>query len=101
MMRKCLLASAILAPMITTANAQSAVTLAGILDGGVGFRTGADAKGSTQWGFQSGAVQTSQFVLKGNEDLGGGISTYFYLAAGILLGNGASTNARLPTTSGS
>lgn len=100
-MRKWLLASAILAPMITTANAQPAVTLAGILDGGIGFRTGADAKGSTQWGFQSGAVQTSQFVLKGNEDLGGGISTYFYLAAGILLGNGASTNARLPTTSGS
>ncbi|WP_216675166.1 porin [Paraburkholderia elongata] len=100
-MRKYLLASAILLPVISTANAQSAVTLAGIVDGGIGFRTGADAKGNTQWGFQSGAVQTSQFVLKGTEDLGGGYSTYFYLAAGFLLGNGASTNARLPTTSGS
>jgi predicted porin len=96
-MRKYLLASAILVPMIGTVNAQSSVTLAGIIDGGIGFRTGASANNATQWGFQSGAVQTSQFVLSGTEDLGGGYSTYFYLASGFLAGNGAFTNALIHT----
>lgn len=99
-MRKCLLASAILVPLIGTANAQSSVTLAGIIDGGIGFRTGASANNSTQWAFQSGAVQTSQIVFSGTEDLGAGYSAYFYLASGFLLGNGAYTNARLPASAG-
>lgn len=99
-MRKYLLASVVLCPMLGTANAQSSVTLAGIIDGGIGVRTGASATNGTQWAFQSGAIQTSQIVFTGTEDLGGGYSTYFYLASGFLAGNGAMTNARLPASSG-
>jgi len=99
-MRRCFLASVVLVPMIGTANAQSSVTLAGVIDGGIGFRTGASANNSTQWAFQSGAIQTSQFVLTGTEDLGGGYSSYFYLASGFLAGSGQFTNARLPATAG-
>jgi predicted porin len=72
-----------------SAQAQSSVTLYGIVDLFVQYGKG----DSTQTAVQSGGVSGSRFGFKGAEDLGGGLQARFQLESGILADTGAQANA--------
>ena len=60
--------------------AQSSVTLYGAIDTAVGFVSNAGGTSSAnRVGFINSNIQTSSWGLKGNEDLGGGLSAVFNL----------------------
>lgn len=76
------------------ANAQSSVTLYGIVDGSIMYtshtlnmQTGGDA--GHQFSFTPGGMTASIFGLRGTEDLGGRMSAIFDLESGVNLGTGA------------
>ncbi len=71
------------------AQAQSQVTLYGIVDIFMQYGKG----DGTQTAIQSGGVSGSRFGLKGAEDLGGGLQAKFHLESGILADTGAQANA--------
>jgi general bacterial porin, GBP family len=100
-MYKKLLAVSALALAVADAHAQSSVTLSGIIDSGLSYKSGANAANASQWAFGSGNLITSRFILSGTEDIGGGVQALFRLESGFLSGTGAMTNARLPATAGS
>ncbi|HZZ14275.1 MAG TPA: porin [Paraburkholderia sp.] len=79
---------------MTTAHAQSSVTLFGIMDAGVEYLTnaGASKDGSAHSLVRevSGGRTSSRIGFKGNEDLGDGLSAIFWLEGGINIANGTS-----------
>ena len=86
MKKTCLaLSIAALAPQL--ACAQSSVTLAGIID--VGLNAVTNANGAHQYMMSSGVNNGSRFILRGQEDLGGGMSALFFLENGFNVNNGA------------
>jgi len=89
-MKKSLLAVAAIGAFASAAQAQSSVTVYGIMD--VGFTGKATRTGTTSSGgvnrtqanlFTSDAEQSSRIGFKGNEDLGGGMSAFFTAEAGL------------------
>jgi general bacterial porin, GBP family len=100
-MYKKVLAVSALALALGEAHAQSSVTLSGIIDSGINYKSGANAANNDQWAFGSGNLITSRFILSGDEDLGNGLHALFKLESGFLSGTGAMTNARLPASAGS
>jgi predicted porin len=94
-MKKTLLAAALLAGFATAgvAQADTSVTLYGIVDTGYGYqsykydRNGIDATAKTS-GLRSGTVNGNRFGLKGSEDLGDGLRAIFQLEQGFDLGTG-------------
>ncbi|MXN76051.1 porin [Burkholderia sp. 4701] len=76
-----------IALLATQADAQSTVTLYGIVDTGVMFihNSGGHA---TQIAMASGNLSGSRFGLKGNEDLGGGLKAVFQIENGFNAANG-------------
>jgi general bacterial porin, GBP family len=81
------------------AHAQSSVTLFGIVDTGVVYSSSARASaakpaagGGTQWQMFAGSVYTPRWGLRGNEDLGGGLSAVFWLENGFNSANGTLKN---------
>lgn len=94
-MKKTLLAAALLAGFATAgvAQAETSVTLYGILDTGYGYQNyklndhGVDQK-VTNSGLRSGTFNGNRFGLKGSEDLGDGLRAIFQLEAGFDIGNG-------------
>ncbi|WP_133646435.1 porin [Paraburkholderia flava] len=72
------------------ANAQSSVTLYGIVDNGLQYETGMP-KGHV-FGAQSGGWAQSRFGLKGAEDLGGGTQAIFQLESRLNTQNGSLAN---------
>lgn len=89
---KTLVAAAVLAMGATAAQAQSSVTLYGILDGGLRYQSVslANGDGVTNFGGAYGVQSGNRFGLKGVEDLGGGNAAIFQLENGFDLGNGQS-----------
>ena len=104
------------------ANAQSSVTVYGLLDVGVMAQTNAANLNTSTWGnsgspinypgmkngnvfgFMTGGESQSRLGFKGSEDLGGGTKTFFLLEQGFnaatgatasngMAGNGANTSA--------
>lgn len=77
----------------SAAQAQSSVTLYGLIDGGLSYQNisgevaGRDI-GSSKIGTQSGAYLPTLFGIRGVEDLGNGNSAVFVLENGFDLGNG-------------
>ncbi|MEW6340492.1 MAG: porin [Paraburkholderia sp.] len=75
------------------AQAQSSVTLYGIVDAGIAYVHNAQSSNgqnqSTLVKFSSGNVQGSRWGLKGTEDLGGGLAAIFQLENGFNVGTGA------------
>lgn len=69
-------------------HAQSSVTLYGVADAFVGSRQLAGAARATTMG--SGGMTTSQWGIRGQEDLGGGLKTVFDLSGFLRLDSGAS-----------
>ncbi|MDY0310126.1 MAG: porin [Castellaniella sp.] len=100
-MKKTLLAAALLAGFATAgvAQAETSVTLYGIVDTGYGYqnykydRNGIDATSKTS-GLRSGTVNGNRFGLKGSEDLGDGLRAIFQLEQGFDLGNGQGSSGR-------
>jgi len=80
-MKKLLIATAALAMVAGTAQAQSTVTVYGKIDAGFSDRkaegtTGVEAKGKS---FVFNAHETSRWGLRGTEDLGGGLKANFQI----------------------
>ncbi|KAB0633117.1 hypothetical protein WT67_16665 [Burkholderia stagnalis] len=95
-MKKPLLAVAAFGAFSGIAHAQGSVTLYGIIDEGLSYTNNIgkmDANGNVTrahlFAMQSGALQASRWGLKGNEDLGGGLSAIFQLENGFNASNGA------------
>ncbi len=71
----------------TSAQAQSSVTLYGIVDAGIEYVNHASADGSATR-LVSGGKNTSRWGLRGVEDLGSGLKAIFQLESGINIANG-------------
>ena len=71
-------------------HAQSSVTLYGILDAGIQYRTHEDGQHSAV-NLQSYGVLPSQFGITGSEDLGDGLKAIFRLEQGLNLNDGTAT----------
>lgn len=88
------LSAAVLATMAlgTTAQAQSSVTLYGLIDGGLRYQSVslANGDGATNFGGAYGVQSGNRFGLRGSEDLGNGNRATFQLENGFDLGNGTS-----------
>jgi predicted porin len=107
-MKKLLIASAALAMVAGTAQAQSSVTVYGLVDMGytAGTNTHTSAAGvSTDRKFSStgngdGALATSRLGVRGTEDLGGGLKANFVLEYDLIdagTGGNGQTNAATTT----
>lgn len=102
-MKKSLLVAALVAGFAATgAQAQSTVTLYGILDGGVQYQNfkGNNAAGESvsrsYTGLANGVNNGNRWGLKGSEDLGNGLKAVFTLESGFNIGTGQSEqNSRL------
>lgn len=89
-MKKSLVAAAVLATMAAGVQAQSNVTLYGIVDVAVGsFENGAPGTKSVTE-MRSGGLSTSRWGIKGSEDLGGGLKAVFKLESAIDVDSGSS-----------
>lgn len=86
-MKKTLIAAALIAGFAGVAQAESSVTLYGVVDAGLQVTTNKDA-GS--FGFTQGQLAANRFGLKGSEDLGNGTSVIFNLEGGFDITTGAS-----------
>jgi predicted porin len=85
-MKKLLIASAALAMVAGTAQAQSNVSIYGIVDAGVVTADGATAGRTT--GVSSGVLSTSRLGFRGTEDLGGGLTANFNLETTLNMDTG-------------
>ncbi len=94
-MKKSLLVAALITGFAGAAQAETSVTLYGILDGGINYQQfkGTDAAGNsfkaTNTGFANGVQSGNRWGLKGSEDLGDGLKAIFVLEGGFNLGTGA------------
>ena len=93
-MKKSLLAVAAIGAFASAAQAQSSVTVYGILDVGYigsnakeGTVSGGQVKKIEKSAFGSSAEQTSRLGFKGTEDLGGGASAFFTVELGLTPAN--------------
>jgi predicted porin len=90
-MKKSLLALAVLGAFAGAAQAQSSVTIYGIVDTGVAYTSKVQTTGTntgSKFSLNSGVVQGSRIGFKGVEDLGGGLSAVFQLETGFTNDNG-------------
>ena len=85
-MKKSLLAA--LSAIAGTAQAQSSVTLFGALDAGGYFVNGVTSSSNNGYGVLGNTIATSNWGIKGTEDLGGGTKANFYAESGINPANG-------------
>ena len=86
---RCATVGALALATASAAQAQSSVTVYGVVDVFVQYGKGA----GTQLAVQSGGVSGSRLGFKGSEDLGGGLKAQFQLESGILVDTGAQANA--------
>lgn len=77
--------------LATGATAQSSVTLSGIAD--ASLRQVSNEGQPSVRSMASGANSTSRFILRGQEDLGGGWSAGFHLEHGLLLDAGSANSS--------
>jgi predicted porin len=89
---KTLVAAAVLAMGATAAQAQSSVTLYGLIDGGLRYQSVslANSDAVTNFGGAYGVQSGNRFGIRGVEDIGGGNRVTFQLENGFDLGNGTS-----------
>jgi predicted porin len=100
-MKKSLLALAVLGAFAGAAQAQSSVTIYGIIDTGVTYTNKVNTTGTntgSKFAMNSGVVQGSRLGFKGVEDLGGGLSAVFALEAGFKNDTGALDDSKTTST---
>ncbi|MGS0742239.1 porin [Glaciimonas sp. GG7] len=93
-MKKSLIALAVLGAIAGAAQAQSSVTIYGIVDTGVTYTNKAATNGvgsptGSKFAVNSGVIQGSRLGFKGVEDLGSGLKAIFQLEAGFNNDTGA------------
>lgn len=102
-MKKTLLAAALVAGfagLTGVAQAETSVTLYGLLDSGIGFQqfrgtdavTGEKMK-ATSTGILNGAQSSNRWGLRGTEDLGDGLKAVFVLENGFNINSGTAGNS--------
>ncbi|WP_083566865.1 porin [Pandoraea thiooxydans] len=69
------------------AQAQSSVTLYGLIDAGIDYTT--NVAGNSQTSLDTGILSPNLFGMRGSEDLGGGLHAKFVLEGQFNAGNGA------------
>src|SRR5258708_37097533 len=89
-MKKTLIAAALSGVVASAANAQSSVTLYGLIDVGITYTNSqlTSHGGHSNWQETSGAVNGSRWGLRGAEGLGGGLKAIFTLENGFNINNG-------------
>src|SRR5690606_1156399 len=92
-MKKSLLVAALIAGFAGAAQAETSVTLYGIVDAGIGYENvkgsiGGQDVNSKRTGVLSGVNSANRWGLKGTEDLGDGLQAVFVLENGFDLGTG-------------
>jgi predicted porin len=95
-MNKSLLALAVFGAFASAAQAQSSVTLYGLVDSGVRYDTAAPVgttANDSQTRFISGVLSTSRYGFKGSEDLGNGLKANFTLEGGFNAVGASSQNS--------
>ncbi|NTY41590.1 porin [Burkholderia diffusa] len=85
-MKKRVVVGCMTAMLAGTVQAQSNVTLYGVIDEGLNFTN--NAGGARLYSLSSGDVEGSRWGLKGTEDLGGGTSAIFQIENGFNVNNG-------------
>ncbi|WP_082584063.1 porin [Noviherbaspirillum sp. Root189] len=94
LMKKSLLALAVLGAFAGAASAQTSVQIYGSFDGGVRHVTNVNAAGDSRTTMGSnGTYNSNRIGFKGVEDLGGGLNAHFTLETGFNTGTGALDNA--------
>lgn len=93
-MKKTLLAAALALGFAGVAQAETSVTLYGVLDGGLGYQK-VEAEGlgiadAKKFGLVDGVQAGNRWGLRGTEDLGNGLQAIFQIESGFSLGNGNS-----------
>src|SRR5699024_12755364 len=93
-MKKTLLAAALMVGFAGVAQAETSVTLYGVVDGGIGYQRvkGTDANGdsakATRTGLLSGVQRGNRWGLRGSEDLRDGLRFIFQLESGFDIADG-------------
>lgn len=87
-MKKSLLALAALATATSAVQAQSTVTVYGLVDAAVEYVSNANAAKSNLLRLNSGGMNTSRLGFRGTEDLGGGLNAVFQLETGLTIDTG-------------
>ena len=101
-MKKSLLAIAAMTAFAGAAQAQSSVTVYGVIDTGIANITNvantstvtATGTKATATGMQNGGLSTPRFGLKGSEDLGGGSKAVFVLESEFLSADGSQASSQ-------
>jgi predicted porin len=75
---------------ISSAHAQSTITLYGVVDDALAFNS--NSNGRDQYFLSSGTGSSNRWGLKGTEDLGGGLKALFNLEGGFSIDTGAIAN---------
>jgi predicted porin len=86
-MKKKMIALTVTAAVALPVQAQSSITLYGVLDEGINYTSNAGDKSAYQ--LESGYAQGSRWGLKGSEDLGSGLKAIFDLENGFDVNSGA------------
>lgn len=96
-MKKTLLAAALMVGFAGVAQAETSVTLYGVVDGGIGYQRvkGNDVEDNkvekaTRTGLLSGVQRGNRWGLRGTEDLGDGLRFIFQLESGFDIADGKS-----------
>lgn len=90
-MKKTLLAAALAVGFAGVAQAETSVTLYGIVDTGIGYTQFKDKDSdlkATRTGLSDGVQSGNRWGLKGSEDLGNGLKAIFQLESGFNINNG-------------
>jgi GBP family porin len=82
--------AALLLAWAGAAHAQSSVTLYGLIDSGIMYTNDVASGGhhGSLWQATSGTINGSRFGVRGDEDLGGGVSSFFDLENGFNIDTG-------------
>jgi predicted porin len=88
-MKKTIFAAAALVCVTGIAQAQTSVTLYGLIDNAIEYDSNANAAGNNVLRMTSGGMNTSRWGMRGTEDLGGGLKAVFQLESGIKTTTGA------------
>jgi predicted porin len=89
-MKKSLLALAVLGSFAAVAQAQTSVTIYGVVDTGVAYQSKAGTNNNSLFAVTSGNLSGSRLGFKGTEDLGGGLKANFQLEMGFNSDTGTS-----------
>lgn len=93
-MKKTLLAAALMTGFAGIAQAETSVTLYGVVDTGIGYTQFKNKEGdkpkATRTGLYDGVQQGNRWGLRGSEDLGDGLRAVFTLESGFTLTDGES-----------